>query len=179
MKRCPKCNLTKEFSEFHKNVSRKTGVGNYCKMCICLNEQHLKAKYQGLYTTWINMKSRCYSKKSTYYKYYGGRGIVVCDKWRYNFKDFYNWAMTHKFKKGLTIDRRDNDGGYNPNNCRFVTSIENSRNRRSTKLTIKKVIEIKKKLKADIIQRKIAAEYFVNPSNISRINTKDAWVDVR
>lgn len=87
-----------------------------------------------LYVVWVGMKQRCYYAKNKCYKDYGGRGIVVCDEWRTDFISFYNWALTNGYKDGLTIDRIDNDRGYGPTNCRWVTIIKQSRNKRSNRL---------------------------------------------
>jgi len=84
-----------------------------------------------LYWVWIGMKQRCYYKKHQQYQDWGGRGINIYIRWRLNFKSFYNWAITHGYKEGLQIDRKDNDGNYHPDNCRFVTSKVNNNNRRT------------------------------------------------
>lgn len=60
------------------------------------------------------------------YKNYGGRGISVCEEWQ-SYQGFYNWAMTHGYADGLTIDRIDVDGNYEPSNCQWITMSENSR----------------------------------------------------
>jgi len=80
-----------------------------------------------LYKVCNDMKKRCSNKKD---KYYGGRGITVCDEWLNDFKAFYDWCMSNGWKQGLEIDRINSDKGYSPDNCRFVTSSENNANRR-------------------------------------------------
>ena len=75
------------------------------------------------------MKQRCYNTNSQNFKYYGGKGVSVCDEWRNNSQAFYDWAMTHGYKDGLTLDRIDNDGNYEPQNCRWVTPKQQGRNR--------------------------------------------------
>jgi hypothetical protein len=85
-------------------------------------------RYYPLYQVWVNMKKRCYNKDNKQYKDYGGRGIIVCDEWM-NPKIFIEWCLANGWEKGLQIDRRDNDGNYDPDNCRFVTPKENSLNR--------------------------------------------------
>jgi hypothetical protein len=82
-----------------------------------------------LYTVWRHMKDRCYNKNGGQYKDYGGRGIVVCDEWFNNAKIFINWALP-LWRKGLQIDRKNNDGNYCSENCRFVTRAENMHNTR-------------------------------------------------
>lgn len=83
-----------------------------------------------LRNTWSCMKQRCYNPKNRSFKTYGARGITVCDEWRDSFPAFLQWANTHGYVKGLTIDRIDNNKGYCPNNCRFIERSENSRKRR-------------------------------------------------
>lgn len=83
---------------------------------------------------WRGMKERCYYKEHANYKYYGGRGIVVCDEWLSDFKAFYDWAIDNGYRKGLHIDRIKNDGDYEPDNCRFVTPKENNRNTRANRI---------------------------------------------
>jgi hypothetical protein len=80
-----------------------------------------------LYFIWIGVRNRCYTPKSSNYKYYGGRGITVCDDWKYNFIDFYNWSISNGYEKGLQIDRIDNNGNYEPNNCQYIDQAENKR----------------------------------------------------
>lgn len=82
-----------------------------------------------LFKRWQNIKARCYNPKAKRYERYGGRGIVVCDEWLHDFAAFANWAVQSGYLRELQIDRIDNDGPYAPNNCRWVTPLENSRNR--------------------------------------------------
>lgn len=92
------------------------------------------AKHNGcgtrLYSIWKGMKYRCYYETSDSYKNYGGRGIKICDEWRTDFSAFRDWAMSHGYTDNLSIDRIDNDGDYEPNNCRWVTMKEQARNKR-------------------------------------------------
>lgn len=87
-----------------------------------------------LYHTYHNMIARCYNPKSQYYCYYGGRDIKVCDEWKNDFQIFYNWAISNGYKDTLTIDRIDNNGNYEPDNCRWVTQHQQNRNQRSNRL---------------------------------------------
>ena len=105
-----------------------------------------------IFNVWLGMKERCYNKKSTNYVNYGNRGITVCQEWLDDFMNFYNWAIENGYKeeldeKGrnlLSIDRIDNGKGYSPENCRWVTSEIQSRNKRTTRFTLEDVERIEK-----------------------------------
>lgn len=84
-----------------------------------------------LYTVWIDIKRRCFDQRDTTYHNYGGRGIGVCAEWTDNFIPFYEWAMSNGWKRGLEVDRfPNNDGDYEPSNCRITTGKKNCNNRR-------------------------------------------------
>lgn len=85
-----------------------------------------------LYKVYHWMKQRCYDKNNKQYKNYGGRGIKICDEWLSDYTKFYDWAVNNGYEKGLTIDRKNNNGNYEPNNCQWVTQKVNNNNRRSS-----------------------------------------------
>lgn len=87
-----------------------------------------------LYSVYRSMISRCYDKNHRFYKNYGGRGITICNEWLNNFKLFYDWALANGYRKGLSIDRIDNNKGYFPNNCRWATQKEQMNNIRNNKI---------------------------------------------
>jgi len=87
-------------------------------------------RHTNLYSRWQDINKRCRKGSSQNNKYYYGRGIKVCKKWRESFMAFYNWALANGYKKELEIDRINNSRGYSPENCRWVTHKENCNNRR-------------------------------------------------
>jgi len=128
-----------------------------------------------LYRIWGAIKDRCFNKNVKDYKDYGGRGISVCDGWVNNFQSFYDWAISNGYRRGLEIDRENNDGNYEPSNCRFVIHATNMRNRRTTKLNWDLVRGIKLCWRAGLIQRDIGELYGVTQGTISRVINKVRW----
>ena len=127
--------------ECGKEMKISTGRLNYgnvkscgcekIKMTIDRNTTHGKAKTR-LYKIWIGMKKRCYNPNSKAYKNYGGRGISMCQEWKENFINFYDWSMEHGYSEELSIDRIDVNGNYEPSNCRWAANKEQGRNQRKT-----------------------------------------------
>ena len=113
-------------------VERRTQQVKNTKSCGCAT--HLKANTKHgdhktrLYQVWADMKTRCLNSNNPRYHRYGGRGIAVCVPWLEYLK-FKAWAISAGYTDKLTIDRIDNDSGYRPNNCEWVTIQENLRRR--------------------------------------------------
>ena len=82
-----------------------------------------------LFSIWKSMLTRCLNPNNKSYKYYGGKGVSVCDEWKNNFQAFYDWAISHGYTDNLTLDRMDSIGNYCPQNCRWVTMKEQNENK--------------------------------------------------
>lgn len=114
-------------------------VNGNTKSCGCWNRERttLRNTTHGLRkeecaNIFYGMHTRCYNPKHRSYHNYGGRGIKVCEEW-HDISNFVKWCKNNGYKKGLQIDRIDNDGNYEPSNCRFVSVKQNLSNRRNTK----------------------------------------------
>jgi hypothetical protein len=118
-----------------KKVSRSSLVSGQSKSCGCYNKDqktiHGKCTTE-IYALWSSIKNRCNSNHPSIKKNYKDRGISLCNEWA-SFLVFELWALNNGYKKGLEIDRIDNDLGYSPYNCRFVTTKENSNNKRTNR----------------------------------------------
>lgn len=113
------------------------------KSCGCLRgiENKSRAKHglagSKIYNVWRNMLKRCYLPNNANYKYYGARGIKVCEEWKNRkngFTNFLKWAIANGYKEGLLIDRINVNGNYEPANCRWVTSRISANNKRNNQL---------------------------------------------
>ncbi len=104
-----------------KGISNKTGLS--CKFKHGLRD-HI------LYSVWYNIKRRCYNKKNVAYKNYGGRGISICNEWLNDFKAFYDYVseLDNYNKPGYTLDRKNNNKGYEPDNMKWSTKHEQNAN---------------------------------------------------
>ena len=87
-----------------------------------------------LYYIWIEMRQRCTNPNHRHFRHYGKRGITVCEEWLHDFETFREWALSNGYKDGLSIDRRNNDGNYHPDNCRWVQQVTQCNNTRRCKM---------------------------------------------
>lgn len=128
------CGRTKKTLVKFFKAGNVTNCGNVnCKITSLTHGFTKKnTKRHPLYGVWSVMKSRCYAKSNAKYPRYGARGITMCDEWLNDFKVFFEWAITNGWEIGLKIDRINNNGNYEPQNCRFVNNKISSENRECT-----------------------------------------------
>lgn len=148
------------FTEPNKHGQRyalwycKCDCGNYCevssanlgkrtKSCGCLAKEHLADMAKGnithgmtgthLYRCYRQMLNRCYNTNIDHYHMYGGRGITVCKEWKYDYTAFKEWALGNGYQEGLSLDRIDVNGNYEPSNCRWIALEDQCHNKRQSR----------------------------------------------
>lgn len=131
------CGTMKDVSAYELTSGKTRSCG-----CLQAESRHLRKVPNGrgtrLYNVWKSMKGRCYTPSCSSYKYYGARGIKVCDEWKDDYQAFYEWAMSSGYDPDApqgkcTIDRINVDGDYEPSNCRWVDAATQNANRRPFK----------------------------------------------
>lgn len=172
--KCPACG---------NEIERTISEGKKMKTCGCVHPKGtLKhGGYQSrLYHIWNGMKQRCSNKLSKDYSIYGERGIFVCSEWDNDFEKFRTWATDNEYSDNLQIDRIDNNDGYYPENCRWVTVQINSTNRRSSKLSKEMSRMIFNKVQqGELSQEKIASIFNISQQHVSDISRGRRWATIR
>lgn len=125
------------------------------------------------YKSWSGMKARCYKTDMQDYPKWGGRGITVCDRWRNSFECFL--ADMGEKPDGVTLERINNDGNYEPANCRWATRTDQSRNRGYCRVDEFKARRIRIKRAAGATLEALSREYGIAVSHVHRIALGEAW----
>lgn len=151
---------------------------NHTQSCGCL--QIDKSTTHGLtktseFKTWDSIKQRCNNPNNDAYKNYGGRGITVCNRWLSSFENFLSDIGKRPFQNAQ-IDRVDNNGNYEPTNCRWTTAKENTRNRRSTKINIDIAQDIRRVyMMGYFTQEEVAKIYGITRSIVDKVISNTRW----
>ena len=152
-------------------ISTTALLSGKCKSCGCMHDEYNRISstihgdsHTRLHNIWSGMRARCYSKSDYHYRWYGERGIKICDQWKDNYAAFKEWALNNGYSENLTIDRINVNGDYEPTNCRWATMTEQTNNTRRNV-----VIEaFGEKLTLSEWSRKMNIDYGVLKSRIRR-----------
>ena len=139
-------------------------------------DSNRNAEYHNLWSTWCNMRDRCNRSTNQDYKYYGGKGIVVCDEWN-GYLEFKKWSILNGYilNGSLQIDRIDGNKNYSPDNCRWVDAKTNQRNRDCIILDEEKANEIRTLISNGLDDIEISKMYKVHKDTIRDIRTGRTW----
>lgn len=167
------------------DVSRMNLTSGDTRSCGCLRVDSPNSRTHGHsrvgirtheYNTWAAMVQRCTNPKTPNYQYYGARGIKVCDRWRDSFENFL--ADMGERPPGTSIDRRNNELGYEPGNCRWATKREQMRNTRHNKLTDALVLEIHGRCEHGESQSSVARRLGINREMVSSVRRGHSWPEL-
>lgn len=164
-----------------QEVERRLSDGYKCKSCGCNRCKGGRNSFKHgetntrLYNVWKSMKQRILDSNNKSYKDYGGRGISICSEWAESYILFRDWALNNGYADALVIDRINNNGNYEPTNCRFITVLESNRNKRDL-LTLEIANEIRELNKTcNYTQKELSEMYDVSQSTIWQIVNNITW----
>ena len=138
--------------------------------------RHGFAKKTGLhpvYVAWLGMRQRCHNPRNKDYPNYGGRGLTVCQRWRDSFLTF--WADVGERPEGCSLDRIDNNRGYEPGNVRWALLAAQNRNTRAAKLSESLVGELRRLYASGWAKRQLARHFCVTPKTVRDILAGSKW----
>lgn len=155
------------------------------KSCGCLRAEGPRRKHGAAlksgktpeYRVWMSMKNRCLNENDDDFPLYGGRGITVCEQWINSFKQFLS-DMGQRPSLGHSIDRIDNAGNYEPNNCRWGTHYQQAQNRSSTILDTEDVRRVFRLRAQGLVLTTIASTVGISLSHVAQILSGHCWPDV-
>lgn len=154
--------------------------GRRVKSCGCakfaavaeLNKTHGMCRTR-IYEVWCQMKGRCTNPNTSHYECYGGRGITICDRWINSFENFY--ADMGDIPDGMSIDRIEVNGNYEPSNCRWASKPAQAQNTRATKLSMEKAREIRRARAAGETFSSLAKRFGVSEGSIGFVLKNEQW----
>jgi len=138
-----------------------------------MNHRHGLSKHP-VYRIWQAMKGRCYNPRDQKFSRYGARGIRVCSAWL-RVEAFFNWAVSNGYSRGLWLDRIDNDGHYQPSNCRFATPTLSNRNRNYCKLTRESAQRIRELFASGLRQSDISEMFGLKGTHVFKVVHQVIW----
>jgi len=157
------------------------------KSCGCIAREKNSKRQQThslsthpLYARWSAIQRRCYNPQDSKYKFYGEKGVFVCNEWRENPQKFFDWYYNESLDLSLTVDRKNTFGPYSPENCRLITLQEQQQNRRKRKGTLpdKIVSEIKVLLKEKKGPTEIAKKYNISRFVVTNIKLNKVYKNI-
>lgn len=162
-----------------RSLTRKELKFKMVKSCGCKPKESKYEIYPDMtiseeYRAWYSMRERCYNIRNQSFKDYGGRGITVCDRWLNSFVNFYD-DMGDRPGREYSIERVNNNGNYEPNNCKWATKKEQARNSRNAKLSMMKANRIREFYWAGIKTKELADMFGVSKYTIYSIIKFETW----
>jgi hypothetical protein len=125
------CGNTKSCGCLQKEKATITLLNMSMTHGLSRDKNHQKTR---LYRIWAGIRTRCLNSNDKTFKNYGQRGICICNEWKNNFKVFHDWAIANGYSDNLTIERINNDGDYEPSNCKWADDIEQANNKRTSRI---------------------------------------------
>ena len=164
-------------------LARETAAqrANGAALCKRMGEKNLKHghstgyKQTKTYVSWVDAKKRCYNHANKRYADYGGRGVTMCDEWRHDFRAFLR--DMGECPEGMTIERKNTDGNYEPGNCVWATRKVQARNRRATVLTMEDAQSIRQRRASGEGTNALANAFGTSRANIWMVVTGKTWND--
>lgn len=164
---CPDCGKVR--------VQDRRKIGKPCMACSNRRRKTHGLSSAPIYSLYTSMIARCTYPSASHYKYYGGRGIDVCAEWRSYPQTFFDWAMQNSYRDGVELDRRDPNGNYCPDNCRFIPHMENSQLRRNARCTREQAAKAKQLLASGESVSAVAKAVGIPYMSAWHISKKNTW----
>jgi hypothetical protein len=159
-----------------RNTMRRSFSTGKCRSC---SQKTHGMTHDPRFKVWTTMRDRCENPAATSFNNYGGRGVSVCKEWK-AFEGFMKWEKFNEYLPGLQLDRIDNDGDYEPRNCRWVTCRENTQNTRRNKLDAEKVRDIRLLYDSgEFTQQQIANRFGVNRMTVLSVVRGKTWGNIQ